>query len=55
MTELEQLQNSGSDADTDVDGYGCGNVEVYQPTNTCISIDVVAYLCSSFLILDLLY
>ena len=34
MSALVYLQNSGADADTDVDGsgYGCGNVEVYQPT-----------------------
>ena len=32
VTKLVQLQNSGADADTGVDG--CGNVEVYQPTKS---------------------
>ena len=39
--KLVYLQNSGAGADTDVDGcgYGCGNVEVYQPT---ISEQIIA-------------
>ena len=32
VTELVYLQNLVADADTDVDGCGYGNVQVYQPT-----------------------
>ena len=36
LSALVYLQNSGADADTDVDGcgYGCRNVEVHQLTET---------------------